>query len=87
MDRIIDTIKDAAGTILKDKKRLVRILSIILILLAAAVLKIHDSSKADIKIESSGSSAGTGQTEPAAEEAGQEIIFGCRFSRRVSGRA
>ena len=46
-------IKDALEDILGDKKTLLKILSIVLILLIAVILRIHDEKKADIKIESS----------------------------------
>ena len=46
-------IKDALEDILGDKKTLLKILSIVLILLIAVILRIHDENKADIKIESS----------------------------------
>lgn len=75
MDKIICKIKDVSGDIIGDRKTLVKILSVLLILAAAFVLKIHDSSKSDIKIESSGSSSGTEQTEAEEETADTQIIY------------
>ncbi|MBR1985856.1 MAG: helix-hairpin-helix domain-containing protein [Mogibacterium sp.] len=46
-------IKDVLEDILGDKKTLLKILSVVLILLIAVILRIHDENKADIKIESS----------------------------------
>ena len=73
MDKIIATIRDTVRVTIRDRKRLIRILSVILILLAAAVLKIHDSSKADIKIESSGPSSGSEQAEAEDEMGGIDV--------------
>lgn len=75
MDKIIDTFRDTARNTIRDRKRLVRILSVILILLAAAVLKIHDTSKADIKIESSGPSSESEQAEAEDEALSPQVIF------------
>ena len=57
-DNVVSKIKDALEGILGDRKTLVRIISIVLILLVAVILRIHDESKADITIE----------TEDAANE-------------------
>ena len=65
-DGVVDRIKDAFEDILKDRKKLVKILSVMLILLAAAVLRIHDSARADITIES------VGQAETTEESASYE---------------
>ena len=51
-ESVVERIKDTFEGILNDRKTLVKILSVMLILLLAAVLRIHDSSKADITIES-----------------------------------
>lgn len=75
MDKIIDTFRDTARNTIRDRKRLVRILSVILILLVAAVLKIHDTSKADIKIESSGPSSESEQAEAEDEALSPQVIF------------
>lgn len=68
MDKIISKIKDSIRVIISDRRILMRIISVMLILVAAALLKIHDSSSADIKIESSGTSA-----EPAVEETEETV--------------
>ena len=57
-DNVVSKLKDALEGILGDRKTLVRIISIVLILLVAVILRIHDESKADITIE----------TEDAANE-------------------
>lgn len=51
-DSVVEKIKDTFEDIIKDRKRLIKILSVMLILLVAAVLRIHDSAAADITIES-----------------------------------
>ena len=51
-DSVVERIKDTFEGILRDRKTLVKILSVMLILLLAAILRIHDSAKADITIES-----------------------------------
>lgn len=49
---VADRLKDAFEDALSNKKRLIRILSVVLILLAAIVLRLYDSNKADVIIES-----------------------------------
>ena len=53
----VKKIKDAFEDILADKKTLIKILSVVLILLAALILRIHDQGKADITIETADTSA------------------------------
>ena len=53
MENAAAKIKDVLEDILGDKKTLLKILSVVLILLIAVILRIHDENKADIKIESS----------------------------------
>ena len=53
MENAAAKIKDVLEDILGDKKTLLKILSVVLILLIAVILRIHDEKKADIKIESS----------------------------------
>ena len=65
-DGVVERIRDAFEDILRDRKKLVKILSVMLILLAAAVLRIHDSARADITIESAG------QEETTEESASYE---------------
>lgn len=50
-DNVVSKLKDAFEGVLGDKKTLIKILSVVLILLAAVVLRIHDEKKADITIE------------------------------------
>lgn len=64
-ESVVERIKDTFEGILNDRKTLVKILSVMLILLLAAVLRIHDSSKADITIESA----------ETTEEAGIEEVY------------
>ena len=73
-DSVVEKIKDTFEGILSDRKTLVKILSVMLILVIAALLRIHDSSRADITIES----AQTTQDKTDAEEEVYEdsqIIF------------
>ena len=60
---VVNKIKDAFEDILADKKTLIKILSVVLILLAALILRIHDSGKADITIETANTSAESGYSE------------------------
>lgn len=71
-DSVVDKIKDAFEDILRDRKKLVKILSVMLILIVAAVLRIHDSSRADITIESAET-----EQETYTEESysGSQIIY------------
>lgn len=48
----VEKIKDAFEGMLKDRRLLVRILSIILILLIAVIMRIHEAGRADVTIES-----------------------------------
>ena len=50
-DNVVGKLKDALEGILSDRKTLIKIFSVVLILLAALVLRIHDENKADITIE------------------------------------
>jgi competence protein ComEA len=50
-DNVVSKIKDAFEDLLGDKKTLIKILSVVLILLIAVIFRIHDESKADITIE------------------------------------
>lgn len=68
-----DQIRDAVKGIFMDKKTLVRILSVGLILLIAAALKIHDSNSADITVETAGNEEEYEQT--AGEEESAPVIF------------
>ena len=72
-DGVAGKIKDAFDDILRDRKTLVKILSVLLILLVAAVLKICDSTRSDITIESAetaGDTGAAGSLRPAIDDAG-----------------
>lgn len=60
---VVERIRDTFEGILSDRKTLVKILSVMLILLLAAALRIHDSAKADITIESAETAEETGTEE------------------------
>lgn len=51
-DNVVRKIKDVFEGILSDKKTLVKVLLIVLILLIAAVLRIYDANRSDVRIES-----------------------------------
>ena len=68
-DGFVERIKDTFEDIIKDRQKLVKILSVLLILLAAAVLRIYDSSRSDITIESAEAQE---TTETAAENSTEE---------------
>ena len=63
-DNVADKLKDALESIIEDKKTLIKILSVVLILLVAVILRIHDENKADITIET----AETAEETEYAEE-------------------
>ncbi|MCQ2562925.1 MAG: helix-hairpin-helix domain-containing protein [Mogibacterium sp.] len=66
-DSVVEKIKDTFESILRDRKKLIKILSVLLILVAAAVLKIIDTSKADITIESAETAETAQETDPEEE--------------------
>ena len=72
-DSVIEKIKDTFEGILRDRKKLIKILSVMLILVVAAVLRIHDSSRADITIESAETADKTDAEEEIHE--GAQVIF------------
>lgn len=61
-DEILNKLRDSAEDLINDKKALVKILTVVMILLLAAILRIHGANKADIKIENVSESETT-QTE------------------------
>lgn len=63
-DNVVDKLKDALESVIEDKKTLIKILSVVLILLVAVILRIHDENKADITIET----AETAEETEYAEE-------------------
>ena len=68
-------IRDALESLISDKKTVVRILSIVMILLIAVILRIHDGSKADITIESVESAESAEETELSEEGSVRPQIF------------
>jgi len=70
-DNVVSKLKDALEGILGDKKTLVRIISIVLILLVAVILRIHDESKADITIETEDTA---NEVEYSEEEKGEDAV-------------
>ncbi len=67
-DNVVGKIKDALESVLGDKKTMIRILSVVLILLVAVVLRIHDAGKSDITIETQ---EDAGEIELSEEGSGQ----------------
>jgi len=65
-------IRDALESLISDKKTVVRILSVVLILLIALILRMHDDRKADITIESAGEAE---ETELSEEGSVRPQIF------------
>ena len=66
-DNVVVKIKEVFEGLVKDKKTLVKILSVALILALALVMKIHESAKADVTIET-GDGAGSEAYEEDQEE-------------------
>lgn len=58
-ENIAGKVKDAFEDIACDRKTLIKILSVVLILLLAVILRIHDENKADITIEEADTAAET----------------------------
>lgn len=65
----VDKLKDALKGLLDDKKTLIKILSVALILIAALILRIHDENKADITIETAEPAAETDYSEDSSDQA------------------
>jgi len=63
-ENVVCKLKDAFEDIIGDKKTLIKILSVVIILLIALILRIHDGNKADITIES----ADTAEEQEYSEE-------------------
>lgn len=75
-DNVVGKLKDALEGILSDRKTLIKIFSVVLILLAALVLRIHDENKADITIETSDTAEETeysGESEDSSVQ--PQVIF------------
>jgi len=72
MVAIVDKIRDAAEDLLKDKKVLIKILTVLLILIIALILKARENSKSDITIEQTDTAETAAQEE---EETGDELMY------------
>ena len=70
---VVEKLKLAFKGIAADRKALVKVLSVILILLTAAVLKIHDAGRADITVEEVDKAEEIEQSEETVSS--QDIIF------------
>ena len=68
---VVKKLKDSFEDILADKKTLIKILSVVLILLAALILRIHDAGKADITIETADTSVESEYSE-SSNDTGEE---------------
>ena len=73
-ESVVERIKETFEGIIEDRKTLVKILSVMLILLIAAVLRIHDISKADIAIVTAENDGEQG-IEETMTEMDKEIIY------------
>lgn len=71
-DNVSQRIRDALESLISDKKTVVRILSIVMILLIAVILRIHEDSKADITIESAETAE---ETELSEDGSGRLQLF------------
>ena len=72
-ENAVGKLKDAIEGMLRDKKTLIKILSVVLILLVALVLRIHEGNKENITIEGAESDEGTEYSEENTVQ--QQIIF------------
>ena len=68
MDVFADKIRSSLEDLIRDKKALLKILSIAVILLLALILKTHNSDSDEITIETSESETATTETEEISEE-------------------
>ncbi len=75
-DNALVKIKEALEALTGNKKTLVKILSVVMILLIALILRIHDGNKADITIEAAQNAEETEYTEERTEQTEQtQILF------------
>ena len=72
-DNVVGKLKDALEGILGDKKILIKILSVALILLVAVILRLHNESKADITIETAEAAEETEYSEESSYQT--QVIF------------
>ena len=61
-DEVLNRIRNSAEDLINDKRSLVKVLTVVMILMLAAILRIHSANKADIKIEN------VSETETAQSE-------------------
>lgn len=74
-DNVVGKLKDALEGILSDRKTLIKIFSVVLILLAALVLRIHDENKADITIETADAAEETEYSGESEESSVQPQVI------------
>jgi len=74
-DNVVNKLKDAMESVLGDKKTLIKILSIILILLIAVIMRIHEGNKSDIKIETADPADETEYQDEASSQPVQSSIL------------
>lgn len=75
METAVERLKAAFEDITADRKTIVKILSVVLILLIAAVLRIHETNKADITVESAQPAASEASAADEAITDGSVVIF------------
>ena len=74
-DNVVGKLKDALEGILSDRKTLIKIFSVVLIFLAALVLRIHDENKADITIETADAAEETEYSGESEESSVQPQVI------------
>ena len=72
-DNAADKIKEAFKGLPCDRKTVIKILSVVLILLIALILRLHDENKADITIESSEPAEETEYSEESSVQ--PQVVF------------
>ncbi len=72
-DNAADKIKEAFKGLPGDRKTVIKILSVVLILLIALILRLHDENKADITIESSEPAEETEYSEESSVQ--PQVVF------------
>ncbi|MBQ6440722.1 MAG: helix-hairpin-helix domain-containing protein [Mogibacterium sp.] len=74
-DSVVDKLKDALEGVFDDKKTLIRIISVVIILLIALILRIHDENKADITIETAETPDEIEYNEESSVSSTSQVIF------------
>jgi competence protein ComEA len=72
-DNVVGKLKDAFEELIGNKKALVKILSVVLILLVALILRIHEQGKADITIESADTAEELEYSDESGAESSEQI--------------